>query len=381
MRSLLSPLLAVGVVLSSVGSAAADPRVHVVAAGDTLGALAMRYHVSVDELRAWNELSDDTIRVGQPLTVEDAPRIHYRTVPGDTLSCIAQRYGVSQERLREDNPRLGRRLAAGTRLVIVGGHDPRAGDDEGATEPVEHRVAAGENLTRIAARYDLTLDEITALNPGLDPDRLRVGRRIAVGRQAASESVGVPWCGHIAGARQLGEHPGYVLRNPERSWATERTIQRLRRGFDELRRRDRRAPRARVHDLSLAGGGPIDDHRSHQSGRDVDVTYFRRRGCRVPGGCPLERVDPEQLDVRRQWMLFETWLRSNDAEAIYVDYGLQGALYREARRRGATRAQLTRWFQFPRGPRDSDGVIRHFPNHRDHFHVRFACSRGESRCR
>ncbi|MCA9610162.1 MAG: penicillin-insensitive murein endopeptidase [Myxococcales bacterium] len=381
MRSFIPGLLAAGAVLASVSSAAADPRVHVVAAGDTLGALALRYHVSIEELRAWNELSDDTIRVGQPLTVEDVPRIRYRTVPGDTLSCIAQRYGVSQARLREDNPSIGRRLEVGTRLVIVGGHDPRAGDEDGATEPREHRVARGENLTRIAEQYDVTVEQLVAMNPGLEPDRLRVGRRLTVGTQAASESVGVPWCGHVTGAQQLGAHPGYVLRNPARSWATQRTIERLRRGFDELRRRDRRAPRARVHDLSLRGGGPIDDHRSHQSGRDVDITYFRRRGCRIPGGCPLERVDPEQLDVARQWMLFETWLRHDDAEAIYVDYALQGVLYREARRRGASGAQLRRWFQFPRGPRDGDGVIRHFPNHRDHFHVRFACVRGESRCR
>ncbi len=381
MRARFHALAALVVLVFTGSSAAADPRVHVVAAGETLGELAQRYRVSIDELRRWNELPDDTIRVGQPLAVEQVPRIHYRTVPGDTLSCIAQRYGVSQAQLREDNPRLGPRLEAGTRLVIVGGRDPRAGDDAGSTTPVEHRVAAGENLTRIAERFHLTLATLLEMNPGLDPDHVRVGRRLTVGRQAASESVGVPWCGHVAGARQLGEHPGYVLRNADRAWATERTIQRLRRGFDDLRRRDRRAPRARVHDLSLEGGGPIDDHRSHQSGRDVDITYFQRRGCGGPGGCPLERVDPGQLDARRQWMLFEGWVRRGEAEAIYVDYALQAPLHREARRRGATAAQLARWFQYPRGPRHAEGVVRHFPNHRDHFHVRFGCARGERRCR
>lgn len=372
-------LVAALLLLGSSG-ASADPRVHVVAAGDTLGSLATRYQVSVSELREWNELVDDTIRVGQSLTVEDAPTIRYRAVPGDTLSCIAQRYGVSLSQLQSDNPHATRRLETGTRLRIVGGTDPRAADPEASSEPVLHRIVAGDNLTRIARRYDLTLDELRALNPRLDPDVVRVGRQLVVGHAAASESVGVPWCGHVAGARQLGEHPGYVLRNPARSWATSRTIGRLRRAFDVLGRRDPRAPRVRVHDLSLEGGGAIDDHRSHQSGRDVDITYYRRTGC-GPQGCPLERVDPEQLDVRHQWMLMQTWLRAGDAEAIYVDYGLQSALYREARRRGATRAQLASWFQYPRGPRNADGVIRHFPNHRDHFHVRFACARGERRCR
>jgi len=366
-------------VVLSARPAAADPRVHVVAAGDTLSALAERYRVSVTQLRSWNALDDDTIRVGQQLTVEDEPTIRYRTRPGDTLGCIAQRHRVPLSRLRDDNPQLGRRLEVGVTLRIRGGVDPRAGEDSGDA-PIAYEVRRGDTLTAIAARQDVTLAELRALNPDLDPDRLRVGAQIVVGRGGPSESVGHPWCGHIAGARQLAEHPGYVLRNPARSWATDATIRRLRRGFDVLRRRHPSGPRPRVHDLSLEGGGPIDDHRSHQSGRDVDITYLRREGCSAREGCPLESIDPEQMDVRRQWTLLHAWLRRDDAEAIYVDYGLQRALYREARRRGASRAQLRQWFQFPRGRRDADGVIRHFPNHRDHLHVRFACTRGEQRC-
>ena len=377
MRFALTAIL----VLAIPGLASADPRVHVVAAGDTLGALAERYRVSVEELREWNALDSDTIRIGQELTVEDVPVLRYRTVPGDTLGCIAQRHGVSLDQLRDDNPRLGRRLEIGMELVIRGGTDPRAGDGEGPGEPELHTVAAGENLTRIARTHELELVALRRLNPDLSGDAIRVGQRLVVGRTGGpSASVGVPWCGHVVGAQQLDDHPAYVLRNPERSWATARTIRRLRRGFDALRRRRPRAPRVRVHDLSLEGGGPIDDHRSHQSGRDVDITYYRRGGCGAEG-CPLERVDPDDLDVRAQWALLREWLRRGDAEAIYVDYALQRPLYREARRRGASRAQLRRWFQFPRGPRDGDGIIRHFPNHRDHLHVRFACARGERRCR
>ncbi len=365
----------------AAGPAAADAQVHVVAAGETLSALAERYEVSVAELRSWNALEGDGIRVGQSLTIEEAPALRYRTVPGDTLGCIAQRYRVPLSRLREDNPSIGRRLEVGVVLRLRGATDPRAGDDAtGSTQTVRYVVARGDNLTRIARRHHVTIAQLERWNDGLDPDQIRIGAELIVGHTGHSQSVGVPWCGHISGARQLTEHPGYVLRNADRSWGTSRTITRLRRAFDVVRRRHRDAPRVRVHDLSLPGGGPIDDHRSHQSGRDVDITYYRRTGC-GPSGCPLERVDPEELDVRRQWTLFHTWLSRSDAEAIYVDYALQRALYREARRRGATRAQLRQWFQHPRGRRNPEGVIRHFPNHRDHFHVRFACTRGERRCR
>lgn len=370
-------------VLCLPGVARADVRVHVVAAGDTLGELAERYRVEVGELREWNSLDGDTIRVGQELVVREEPTIRHRVVPGDTLRCIAARYHVSSRRLREDNPRARRRLEVGTTLRVRGGRDRRADDGEGETvpEPRHHRVTAGENLGRIARRYDVSTEDLLGWNDGLDADRIRTGQRLVVGRtRRRSESIGAAYCGHIVGAERLGRHPAFVLRNPGRSWATRRTVRRLRAGFDAFRRRHRRGSRVRVHDLSLEGGGAIDDHRSHQSGRDVDITYFQRRGC-GGSGCPLRRVDPNTLDVRRQWALLRYWLERDDAEAIYVDYALQEPLLREARRRGATEAQLREWFQYPRGRHHGEGVIRHFPNHRDHLHVRFACAPGERRCR
>lgn len=415
--------------LGVASPAAADGRVHVVSEGDTLGALAARYHVSVEALREENGLEGDTIQVGQELRIDQEPVRRYRVVPGDTLRCIARRHRVPVARLREDNPRLRRGVQVGQVLRIRGGVEPRAADAVAATRTVtveegdtlsaiasrhgltlaqveaanpglepdlllagtelqlpgvelaRHVVARGDTLSRVASRYHVTVADLRGWNPDLRGDTLRLGDELAVGRAARSESVGQAFCGHIVGAVQLDRHDGYVLRNPRRSWATARTVQRIRGAFDAQRRRFPRAARVRVHDLSLPGGGPIDDHRSHQSGRDVDITYYQRRGCTARGGCPLSTVDPSGLDARRQWALLHHWLRRDEAEAIYVDYALQAPLYREARRRGATSSQLEAWFQYPRGRRASGGIIRHFPNHRDHLHVRFRCARGDSRCR
>jgi LysM repeat protein len=364
------------VVLSSA-TAYADRGVHIVRTGDSLGSLALRYGVSQAELRAWNDLDDDTIRVGQELAVAERGAIQYRTVPGDTISCIAQRFGVSGERLRADNPRLARRgLEVGMTLRIPGGRDSREAGPAGTV----HRVARGENLARIARRYGVTAAAIAGWNPGLVAGRLRVGQELAIGGTARSESVGAAMCGHIRASQALGPHAAYVLRDRTRAHGTLRTIERLRAGFDAVRAAHPRAPRVRVHDLSLPGGGPIDDHRSHQSGRDVDITYYQRTGCGSLG-CPLREVAPSELDARRQWALLSHWLRRGEIEAIYVDYSLAEPLYREAQRRGATPAQLERWFQYPHGRTSERGLIRHFPNHANHVHVRFACHPSERDCR
>ena len=429
MKASLRSLLLLSILLPATG-ASADPSIHVVASGDSLGALALRYHTSLEELRAWNALEDDVIRVGQELRVSDPrPVVRYRTIPGDTLGCIASRFEVPLERLVEDNPDVSRRLEVGLELVIRGGVDPREDeatvdvvvaegetlsaiaerhgvslealvalnrDLEGDLDP-DHvragtrlvapapssltvRVASGETLGRIARRHDVSVAQILEWNPDVRPDRLRVGEELTLRGRRRSESVGAANCGQVRGSEQLGEHPAYVLRNPARAWATARTVARIGRGFDALHRAYPQAPRVRVHDLGLRGGGPIDDHRSHQSGRDVDLTYYQRDGCSSSDGCPLGRVDPENLDTRREWTLLREWLRRGDVEAIYVDYALQPALYREARRRGATAEQLGEWFQYPRGRFHAEGRVRHFPNHRDHLHVRFACDASETDC-
>jgi LysM repeat protein len=250
-----------------------------------------------------------------------------------------------------------------------------------------HVVARGDSLSEIAERYRVRISDLREWNH-LDGDTIVVGRALALDAAAAhargpahprSESVGAPSSGSLEGGVRLTGHPAFVLRDPERAYGTQRTIDRLRGAFDAFHRADPHAPRVRVHDLSLPGGGVIDDHRTHRSGRDVDITYFQRSGC-GGDGCPLRTVLPTALDARRQWRLVHHWLRRGEVEVIYVDRSLQAPLYREARRRGATEAQLSRWFQYPRPSSADAGLIRHYPNHANHLHVRFACHESEPRC-
>ncbi len=377
------------------GSARAEPVIHVVERGDTLIGLAQRYDVTTDELRRWNSLDGEVVRLGHPLVVGEQPEPElepsstetrlYVVEEADTLGCIAVRFGVTIEQLQAWNEGLDPdHIEVGQRITILGGDDA-AGEIEGSDRPAlrrrrVHVVRPGDTVWQIAERYRMTVEEIRELNPGLDPDQIAVDQRLTVlTTERPTESVGLPTCGRLLHGRRLPPHPAYVLRDPERAWATEETIEHLLGAFDEVRRQHPDAPRVRVHDLSLPGGGPIDDHRSHQSGRDVDITYYQRR-C-SDEGCPLGPVRPRRLALGPQWTLIAHLIRSGAVQIMFIDYGLQEVLYNYARRHGATPQELNDWFQYPRGRRSPMGIIRHFPNHYDHVHVRFACPEGDELCR
>ena len=128
-----------GVVVAREAAAAEDRRAeirrsvsatHTVRSGETLSEIGERYHVTVAQLKAWNGLRSNSIRVGQRLRIRTAtgsPRVAsgggsiHVVRPGDTISGVAQRYGVSQSALRAANG-LGSSsiIRAGTRLKIPG---------------------------------------------------------------------------------------------------------------------------------------------------------------------------------------------------------------------------------------------------------------------
>jgi LysM repeat protein len=69
-----------------------------------------------------------------------------------------------------------------TKLVLTG---PQAGSTSTATDTtalgVEYYVIeSGDTLGSIAEKYSTTVDELTTLNPGIDPTAMHIGQRIRV---------------------------------------------------------------------------------------------------------------------------------------------------------------------------------------------------------
>lgn len=49
-----------------------------------------------------------------------------------------------------------------------------------ARRPSYYRLRQGETISDVAVRFDTTVERLLALNPGIDPNALEVGRRIRV---------------------------------------------------------------------------------------------------------------------------------------------------------------------------------------------------------
>jgi membrane-bound lytic murein transglycosylase D len=111
---------------------------HTVRRGETIGAIAGRYHMSATTLKRMNGLHSNTIRAGQKLKVKGTATavasstksksstsggkvVYYKVRPGDTLWSISKRYkGVTVNEIRAANsPSKTNSLKAGTTLKIV----------------------------------------------------------------------------------------------------------------------------------------------------------------------------------------------------------------------------------------------------------------------
>ena len=140
-----------------------------------------------------------------------------------------------------------------------------------------------------------------------------------------------------------------------------------------------------VGDLSIEGGGRSKHHRSHQTGRDVDLILFGRRGAeRLPATEMLPYSadgvllsDPTvELDVERQWTVVKALLTAPGPGVanIFLYEPLRQRLLDHARERGEP-ADLV----------DLAGATMTQPSdsapHHDHMHVRIYCPRGEPTCR
>ena len=170
-----------------------DRSVHIVKSGESLGSIANKYRISVNQLKTWNKLKGTTIYPGQKLIVysSGAPmaqagnskpversteqKIH-TVKSGENLSIIAKKYQCTVTNLKEWNNLKSTTLNVGQKLKVY----PPAKTSSSGNGSITHTVKSGDNLWDISKKYGVSVEQIKKLNGLTDKSVLRIGQKLKI---------------------------------------------------------------------------------------------------------------------------------------------------------------------------------------------------------
>ncbi|QER42489.1 LysM peptidoglycan-binding domain-containing protein [Thermodesulfobacterium sp. TA1] len=214
-----------------------EPLIYVVQKGDTLFSIAKRFGVSVEELKNLNQLSENSLKVGQTLKIGNPSEttkmislkdersqslssnskddvliqsqpiettkikwITYKVQKGDTLFSIAKKFGISVEELKRINNLRYSKLSVGqvlkikeTKVVVQEKVNLPKLKQTFSSDFVWHKVKEGETLYNISLRYAIPIEDIKKLN-NLEDNVIFVGQDLKI--------------------PTYGNEPPFVLENP-----------------------------------------------------------------------------------------------------------------------------------------------------------------------
>ena len=151
--------------------------IYIVKAGDSLYSIARQFNTTVDELRRLNNLTTSTLRIGQILIIPTTTPpttggITYTVKSGDNLYDIARRYNTTVDEIKRANNLTTNTLRIGQILTIPTVTPPTTGE-------TTYTVKSGDNLYDIARRYNNTVDAIKRAN-NLTSNLLRIGQQLII---------------------------------------------------------------------------------------------------------------------------------------------------------------------------------------------------------
>lgn len=169
--------------------------VHKVDAGETLYAISRRYGVTVEQIVAQNPAADAGLEIEQILKVPYVPKTTKQVVPGkkhvvaaqETLFSISKLYGVTVDELKQWNNLTDNSLSLGQELVIKSRNTINIPANNTQLEQrsarIIHTVAAKETMFSITRQYGITVEQLREWN-GMQTDELKIGQTLFVSQPA-----------------------------------------------------------------------------------------------------------------------------------------------------------------------------------------------------
>ncbi|MDR0967097.1 MAG: penicillin-insensitive murein endopeptidase [Myxococcales bacterium] len=223
----------------------------------------------------------------------------------------------------------------------------------GATCEAPSCGEGGEGMpgARPGVRYTTDIDDETLARLWKEsPERL------------GSISIGLPSLGRLVNARPFPTSDYWRVTTPLSTYATQETIAYLTAAIAEVVQQFPDGHPLRVNHISAPNGGYLRPHQSHQSGRDVDLSFYYGAGGPDRGAWAAKH----NLDMARNWALVRALITETDVQVILVDKSIIRRLYDHALAIGEDKAWLDSVFHV-----GANSLLRHARRHRDHFHVRF----------
>ena len=200
-----------------------------VKSGDNLGAIADKNNVTVAEIKKWNHLKSDNISLGKNLKIisnekvttivkkeikgsaiaknEDEPKEiknnksdsaknknnkednsitkndSYTVAAGENLSTIAKKNKIALDDLKAWNNLSDNNVKAGTQLVLSRPKNSKNAD----ADSIEYTVVKGDNMSTIAKKNNTTVDKIKEWN-NLEDSNVIIGAKLIVGKEDNSKT-------------------------------------------------------------------------------------------------------------------------------------------------------------------------------------------------
>jgi len=154
-------------------------KTHQVKPGESLEKIAKKYGVTVEDLKRWNNLKSNVVKAGEVLVIKETKKEEDSNIHivkrGETLRDIAKKYRISVEDLKAWNNLTTDKPKPGTRLVL------QPPSEKSESSNIYHVVKKGETLERIAKKYGTTPTAIKELN-NLKQNKVYAGQKLLVKR-------------------------------------------------------------------------------------------------------------------------------------------------------------------------------------------------------
>ena len=170
-KSKLYSMALVGILASTVftTTAQAESISYKVQKGDSLWKIATTKKVTVSQLKQWNNLKSDTVKIGQTLTIQLPDKV-YKVKSGDTLPVIAKSHNLLIADIKIANKLTTDVLKPGQSLTIPSKKGSYA----------THSVKRGETLSLIARDYSITLSDLKSSNKLNNSDVIKPGQILSL---------------------------------------------------------------------------------------------------------------------------------------------------------------------------------------------------------